>query len=121
MVGTPAFMAPEQMSGAMVDARSDIYSLACLAYDLLTGQHLFKADNFFDLVKEKLLLRLPPAEKIGDGISAELHDLLRAALSVEPADRPASVAALVEWAAPCAPLPPDLVAALNASDQDITR
>jgi hypothetical protein len=107
--GTPAFMAPEQLSGGMVDRRTDVYAVGCLAYELLTGRHLFKATNIFDLAQEKLTMLLPPASEIGDGISAELYAFMQAALRVSPAERPASTAPLVKWAARCDPLPPELV------------
>jgi len=109
LMGTPAFMAPEQLSGGALDRRADVYALGCLAYDLLTGQHLFKATSIFDLVHEKLTMQLPPAREIGEGISTELYEFLRSALRVAPADRPASVAPLVAWAARCDPPPEDLV------------
>lgn len=100
LMGTPAYMAPEQISGAPLDARADIYAMACLAYGLLTGQQLFRATNFLDLVQEKLTLRLPPAREIGDGISDELHGLLDHALRRDREERLSSVASLTGWAGP---------------------
>jgi len=109
VMGTPAFMAPEQLSGGPLDRRTDVYALGCLAYDLLTGRHLFGGTNFFDLVQEKLTMRLPPAAEIGDGVSTELYEFLQSALRVKPDERPASVAPLVAWATKCDPPPEDLV------------
>jgi serine/threonine-protein kinase len=94
-------MAPEQLSGGPIDARTDIYALACVAYDLLTGTHLFGATNIVDLIEQKMTMRLPPRGEIGSGISAELYEFLESALRVNPAERLASVASLVPWAAPC--------------------
>ena len=45
LTGTPAFMAPEQAMGAEVDGRADIYATGCVAYWLLTGQHVFTAEH----------------------------------------------------------------------------
>ena len=109
LLGTPAYMAPEQMSGKPVDPRTDIYALACLAYELLAGRRLFGGASFFDLVQEKLMLRLPSAADIGGGIRTELHDFLQAALKVNPDERPSSTAALVAWASRCAPPPAELI------------
>ena len=104
VMGTPAFMAPEQLSGGPLDRRTDVYALGCVAYELLTGQHLFLATNVFQLVQEKLTLQLPPIEELG--VSADLYDFIRRAVRVNPHERPDSVAPLVAWAGPCA-APPD--------------
>ena len=107
ILGTPAFMAPEQMSGGPLDRRTDVYALACLAYDLLTGQRLFRSTSVYELLQEKLTLRLPPAVEIGDGVSDELYEFLQSALRANPDERPASTAPLVGWAARCDPPPPN--------------
>ena len=109
LMGTPAFMAPEQLSGGLLDGRTDVYALGCLAYDLLTGRHLFNATSLFELAQQKLTLQLPPAAEIGEGISTELYAFLQGALRVKPDERPASAAPLVGWAARCDPPPEDLV------------
>jgi eukaryotic-like serine/threonine-protein kinase len=103
LIGTLAFMAPEQFTGGPIDGRTDLYALACLAYELLTGQHLFVSTNVFDLVREKTQRQLPAATEIGDGISAELHGFMQSALRYEPDGRPSSAAPLIAWAAPCDP------------------
>ena len=54
----------------MADPRGG-YALGCQAYELLTGQHLFRAINLFDLVQEKLSVPLPGPADIGTGISPE--------------------------------------------------
>lgn len=109
VVGTPAFMAPEQLAGGVVDRRTDIYALGCLAYDLLTGRHLFDASSNLELLQKKLGMPLPPAADIGEGLSAELYDFLQRAVRVNPDERPSSLASLVEWAAPCQPPPAHIV------------
>jgi serine/threonine protein kinase len=113
--GTPAFMAPEQLASAPVDHRTDIYALGCLAYELLTGRHLFAATNFFDLVQEKATKQLPPAPEIGSGVSAEFYEFLQGSLRLRPAERLASASALVHWAAPCEPPPADAIDAYARS------
>jgi hypothetical protein len=109
VMGTPGFMAPEQLSGSRVDARTDVYALGCLAYNLLAGRPLFKTGNLLQLLTEKLTTRVPPAAEIGPGISAELHEFIDRALRVDANERPASTAALVGWARPCDPPPGDLL------------
>lgn len=109
LMGTPAFMAPEQMAGGPLDRRTDIYALACVAFELLTGHHLFRAPSLLELAQQKQTMSLPPAAEIGDGISAELFEFLHSALQVMPGKRPGSLAPLLAWAAPCDPPPEDLV------------
>ena len=109
ILGTPSFMAPEQLVGGPLDRRTDVYALACLAYELLTGQRLFAAAPGYELVLQKLTMRLPPAMEIGEGVSAELYEFLHSALRANPDDRPASAAPLLGWAAPCDPPPEDVV------------
>jgi hypothetical protein len=109
LMGTPAFMAPEQLSDGPLDPRTDVYALGCLAYGLLTGRRLFKATSLVDLLQEKLTMQLPPAREIGEGLSAELYEFLQGALRVAPGERLASVAPLVAWADRCDPPPEDLV------------
>ena len=109
VMGTPAFMAPEQLSDGRLDRRTDVYALGCLAYNLLTGRQLFGATNLFELVQEKLTMGLPSAAEIGEGVSAELYEFLQGALRANPNERPPSTAPLLKWAGPCDPLPEDLV------------
>lgn len=103
VVGTPPYMAPEQFAGGPLDRRTDIYALACLAYELLTGHSLFESRDVEELRHQKLTMQVPPAVSIGDGISADLFAFLQSALRVKPDDRPASLAPLVAWAARCDP------------------
>jgi serine/threonine protein kinase len=109
VMGTPAFMAPEQIAGGPIDRRTDIYALACLAYELLAGRHLFTGQNIHELVQQKLTPAVPPGAEIGDGISSTLSEFLHSAVRVNPDERPASLAPLTAWAARCDPPPPDLV------------
>jgi eukaryotic-like serine/threonine-protein kinase len=106
LLGTPAYMAPEQLSGGSVDRRADVYALGCLAYELLTGKRLFDATRLAALVQEKLTMKLPAASEIAGGITRELHGFIERALRLIPAERPSSLVPLVAWAARCEP-PPD--------------
>ncbi|HWI18738.1 MAG TPA: serine/threonine-protein kinase, partial [Vicinamibacterales bacterium] len=87
--GTPAVMSPEQARGSDVDGRADIYSTGCLAYFLLTGQHVFSGDDTISiLVQHATATPVRPSERSPHPIPAELDDLIMACLAKEPADRP---------------------------------
>jgi len=105
VLGTPAFMAPEQWSHRPVTPKTDIYALGCVIYELLTGQTLFPSKELFELVQEKFAARIPPASDIGGGVSSELHAFMAAAVKPDPADRPDSLDLLASWAERCTSLP----------------
>jgi CRP-like cAMP-binding protein len=101
IVGTPFYMAPEQFEDATsIDARIDHYALACVTYELLAGERLFRKDTKFGIMRQKLELELPPAQEIGHGISQEMHAFLRANLDPDCARRSKSIAAQAAWAGP---------------------
>ncbi|MBI3930101.1 MAG: serine/threonine protein kinase [Armatimonadetes bacterium] len=101
--GTPAFMSPEQSRGDPVDARSDLYSLGCVAYWLLTGEPVFQADT-----PVKMLLAhsgetpQPPSRKAAQTIGPELEAVILACLEKRPENRPAGVQELSRRLAACA-------------------
>jgi GAF domain-containing protein/predicted Ser/Thr protein kinase len=84
IVGTPAYMAPEQLRGGPVDARTDVYSLGVLGYELFTGHVPFGAGSLVDVATRQG--DDPPLE--ASGVPDQLAGLLRRALSFDPAKRP---------------------------------
>jgi serine/threonine-protein kinase len=87
--GTPAFMAPEQVSGDPVDGRADIYATGCVAYWLLTGELVFTAENPVALVVQHIQSApAPPSTRTDRPIPRALEDLVLACLAKDPADRP---------------------------------
>jgi serine/threonine protein kinase len=89
IVGTPAYMAPEQLRGTSVDARADVYSLAVMAYEMLTGRLPFGSGSFVDVAVRQS--DEPPLE--GIALPERTLDVLRRALSFEPTGRPSTASA----------------------------
>jgi serine/threonine-protein kinase len=93
--GTPRFMSPEQAQGKPLDARSDLYSLAVILYQMLTGKPPF-TDNDAIVVMARHIKTppAPPSEAFPDArVPTELEAVLMRALAKDPAARPASAEA----------------------------
>ena len=97
VLGTPLYMAPEQINGEESGPLMDIYAFACVAYELLCGKKLFEARSMAQILQDKLNLRLPPAYEIGPGISPELHRLIAGGLEKDPAKRLSSLEHVAAW------------------------
>jgi serine/threonine protein kinase len=101
-MGTAGYMAPEQVAGSGVDARTDVFALGCAAYWLLAGKMAFDADTDEEL-RQQHAHGTPPAlaSHANGGIPPRLERVIMACLSKNPGDRPADA--------------DDLAAALDAS------
>jgi len=97
VLGTPLYMPPGQMTGEEAGPAIDVYSFACIAYELVAGKPLFEGRTTRGLLQDKLTRHLPPAGEIGPGISHELYELLVAGLQNDPAHRLASLSAVSSW------------------------
>ncbi|MFN7935769.1 MAG: protein kinase [Bryobacteraceae bacterium] len=84
ILGTPAYMSPEQASGAPVDARSDIFSFGVVLYEALGGKRPFRGNTDVDLLHA--ILHATP-EPLGDEIPIALRTVMEKALEKEPGDR----------------------------------
>jgi serine/threonine-protein kinase len=100
VVGTPAFLAPEQAQGLHVGPPADIYSLGCVLYEMLTGQLVFRGSQMNVLTQHVYVAPVSPRERAPEaGIPSDLDDLVLQMLGKRPEDRPtaeALVAALHE-------------------------
>jgi len=87
IVGTPYFMAPEQIRGEEVDARTDIYSLGALMFEVLTGQHLYESTTAVGVLTRHLTGEpdAPSMRAPKQGIPPEVDHLCRKALARDPA------------------------------------
>ncbi len=97
LMGTPAYMAPEQARGdhALIDPRTDVYALGAIFYELLTGLRPFRAE--MSILLEQVQHSLPPAPRqIKPEIPKELEAICLKCLAKDPAKRYPSAAALAE-------------------------
>jgi DNA-binding NtrC family response regulator len=93
IMGSPAFMSPEQVQGAKVDARTDLYSLGCVAFWLLTGKTPFEASNAMGMCLQHVQGTPRPLD--GDA-PPELEAIVMACLEKDPEARPANAMELVQ-------------------------
>jgi hypothetical protein len=108
MVGTPAYMAPEQVAGKPVDYRTDIYSLGLMLYEMFTGAPAFSADNSIAVALKQMREDPPPPHEIEPNIPAGTERVILKCLEKEPAKRFQSIADLgsnLRSGAPAMPRP----------------
>ena len=77
IVGTPAYMSPEQASGAPLSPQSDLYALGTLLYELLTGIKPFTGEHHTEILAKITTSRYTPAERINPDIPRKLRHVLR--------------------------------------------
>jgi serine/threonine protein kinase len=94
MVGTPAYMAPEQVAGKPVDYRTDIYSLGLILYEMFTGTPAFAADNSIAVALKQMREDPPPPHEIEPGIPVGTERAILKCLEKDPAKRFQSIADL---------------------------
>ncbi|HXX17818.1 MAG TPA: serine/threonine-protein kinase [Candidatus Acidoferrum sp.] len=89
-MGTPDYVSPEQVKGKRGDARSDIYALGVIFYEMLTGEVPFRGPNPLVAMNQRLMTNQPPASEVDGQIPAPLREIIRRALEREPVRRYAS-------------------------------
>lgn len=88
LVGTPAYMSPEQASGEReLDARSDIYALGCVLYEMLAGEPPFTGSSTQAVIAKRMAGPAPPVRTLRDNVPAHVERAIRCALARAPADR----------------------------------
>ena len=92
VLGTSAYMSPEQALGQPADARSDIYSLGCVLYEMLTGEPPFTADVSAAVLHQHVRVAPKPARERNPAIPPALDELVMQMLAKSPDDRPQTAA-----------------------------
>ena len=87
LVGTPAYMSPEQAQGSPLDHRSDIYSLGVVVYEMLTGRQPFTADTPMQVVFKHITEPIPKLRETMPELQPELDDVMRRVLAKDPTNR----------------------------------
>jgi serine/threonine-protein kinase len=99
LVGTPQYMAPEQVSASAIDHRADLYAFGSLLYELLTGRTPFRGTEMQELLAQ-VLLDTPVAPsalvELPDAIRVELDDLVLRCLAKKASERPSSAREIAE-------------------------
>jgi len=96
VVGTPQYMAPEQLSGIPVDGRADLYALGLMLFEMLTGVLPFAGGTPLAAALARLTQQPPDPRALRPGLPEPLAALTLECLATEPRDRPASATVVVE-------------------------
>jgi serine/threonine protein kinase len=94
-IGTPGYMAPEQVMGHDVDKRADIYAMGVLTFEMLTGRLPYIGSNRMEVAYSTVNAPIPSAAKLNATLPDELDQLLAKVLAKDPAQRPQTVRELL--------------------------
>lgn len=106
-IGTHQYMAPEQVRGARVTPRTDLYALGCVLHELLCGRTLFSGDSEWQLMTQHVNATPTPLRQLRDDVPGGLEELVLHLLLKAPEARPADVQEVYERLRPFLPGPGD--------------
>jgi eukaryotic-like serine/threonine-protein kinase len=87
IMGTPDYISPEQVKGRRGDARSDLYALGVMLYEMLTGKTPFQGPNAFAIMNDRVLNNPIPPREINPEVSPQLQEIIYRALERDPKKR----------------------------------
>jgi len=86
-MGTPDYISPEQVKGKRGDARSDLYALGVMLYEMLTGKVPFSGENAFLIMNDRLLNNPIPPREVDPSITPQLQEIIYRAIERDPKNR----------------------------------
>jgi len=92
--GTPAYMAPEQLSGREVSVKSDVYSLGLVLYELFTGKRMFEGTTREQIERSRTTTQTPTLTSLSEDLDPAIERIVQKCLETEPAARPTSALAV---------------------------
>lgn len=95
IVGTPHYMSPEQVQGKTLDARSDVYSMGVLIYEMLVGRRPFESSSLTGVLTAHITEKPKPVSELRSDISRELNDIVMRCLAKDPLVRYANAGGLL--------------------------
>lgn len=101
LVGSPAYMSPEQAMERVLDSRSDLFSLGTLMFHLVTGQLPFTGGNPSIVLRNVIEANRPSVHELAPDISGELADLIESLMQTDPNDRPTSALEVIDLLRSC--------------------
>ena len=90
VLGTPAYLAPEQILGEPVRASADLYAVGVMLFKALSGRLPHEASDFQALMRARLMIRPPPLREVAPAVPSTVAEVVDALLARAPAERPAS-------------------------------
>ena len=96
VIGTPAYMSPEQAQSGKVDGRSDIYAMGAIIYEMLTGDHPYKADTPMGVVIKHITDPVPEILRDHPNLPAEVDEVIKKAMTKDPNQRYATMIELAK-------------------------
>ncbi len=119
VIGTPLYMAPEQVRGTTIDARTDVYGVGAVMFRCLTGHPPFSGDHQLAVLAKIVLDSAPSLRSLRPDAPVALEALLARLLAKEPGERPADGAALVDALRSLAGAPAPVVAAVTERERRV--
>ena len=96
VIGTPGYMAPEQVTGTSVDPRADLFSLGCMMYEMATGKLPFQGADLLATLRSLAVDDPAPARSVNRQVPEQLSRLICELLEKSPERRPAGAQVLIE-------------------------
>jgi serine/threonine protein kinase len=98
VVGTPRYMAPEQLIGGRLSVAADLFSLGCVGFEMLTGEPLTVEDDVIELLRRHADWHVPELRRDFPHLAADVCQVVEQCLQYEPDDRTLDFGLMAEWA-----------------------